>query len=125
VDSARLLYTHVVGSTRYLPAMQAFLRRTDELAAQHRFRWYSMTQLGDYMNARKAVTWSVQETNTHSVLLEAQSPHSLEHQTWIFPKAHYTEPQIRQGAGTVHSQDDKWLITAGNGKQFAAEVGER
>jgi peptidoglycan/xylan/chitin deacetylase (PgdA/CDA1 family) len=124
-DSAHLIYTHVVGSTRYMPAMQAFLKRTAELSAEHRFRWYSMTQLGDYMNERKAVTWNVLATNNHSVLLEAQAPRTLEHQTWVFPKGQYSEPQIRQGTGTVHEQDDKWMITAGNCKQLAVEIGQR
>ena len=123
--SAHLIYTHVVGANRYLVAMQAFLHRTAELASQKRFRWYSMTELGDFMNQRKAVDWSLMATNNRSVLLQAQAPNTLAHQTWVFPKAQYSEPQIRQGAGTVRAEDDKWLVTAGEGKQLAVEVGQR
>lgn len=124
-DSAHLIYTHAVGATRYVGALQAFLQRTAQLAAQRRFRWYSMTQLADYMNARKAVNWSLLATNNHSVLLEAQAPSSLQHQTWVFPKGQYSEPQIRQGAGTVRAQDEKWMVTAGDCKQLAVEIGQR
>ena len=124
-DSAHLIYTHVVGSTRYIGALQTFLQRTGQLSAQHRFRWYSMTQLADYMNARKAVDWTLAATNNHSVLLEAQAPASLEHQTWVFPKSQYSEPQVRQGTATVREQDSKWMVTAGKGKQLAVEVGQR
>ena len=124
-DSAHLIYTHVVGANRYMPAMQAFLHRTSDLTAQHRFRWYSMTELGEYMNARKAVDWSLLATNNHSVLLEAQAPKTLEHQTWIFPKGKYSEPQVRQGTATVRAQDERWLVTAGNCKQLAVEIGQR
>lgn len=123
--SARLIYTHPLGATKYIGAMKAFLSYTDQLEKGHRFQWYTMSSLADFLNNRKKVSWSLLEKGPDSLLLKANSPDSLNHETWIFPKAIYKEPKVRNGRAQVNSDNDSWLVNAGDGKEVTVEIARK
>ena len=122
---ARLLYTHPLGATRYIDALQAMLRQTRQLATEQRFRWYTMTGLATFLNARKAVTWRATMASPGVMQLEAQAPTTLQHQTWILSKAHYGEPRVESGCVQVHGDEHDWLVTAGDCKLVRVEMALR
>ena len=99
------------------------------------FRWYTMTDIANFLNRREKITWSVSALPDGNRLYQASSPDSLQDATWIFPKANYSQPLIIGGTGTITvktghakpkvktqtagptvSQDTtEWLVTAGKG----------
>jgi hypothetical protein len=122
--AARLFYTHPFGATKYIQALSAWMDHTAGLAQQGRFRWYTMTALANFLNARKAVQWSVKATGS-AVILEASHAKSLNHQTWIFPKSAYGEPRTLQGRAEITDVDDAWLVTAEDCNHLRIKIEER
>ena len=120
--TARLLYTHPLGATKYIGALRQFLSHTDQLAGEHRFRWYTMTELANFLNSRKQVNWSVTGRSPDGILLHANAPGTLNHQTWMFSKSRFNQPLIRRGKGQVSSDNEQWLVTAGDCREVAVEV---
>ena len=121
--SARLIYTHSFGATRYIAILQQFLKHTDQLQRDHRFQWYTMSQLADFLNVRKAVQWSlVEPKGTGSLLLKASNPNGLNHETWVFPKVLFEPPRIRRGRVQLSSDGTRWLVDAGDSKDILVEI---
>jgi hypothetical protein len=123
--TSRLVYTHPLGAVRYIDALKACFRRTRELQAAGQFRWYTMTQLADFLNARKQVEWKVVGLGEKSVELEANAANSLQHEAWIFPRAQYSNPRVTHGSAEVRAQGEDWLITAGDCKKLSVKMSER
>ena len=123
--SARLIYTHPLGATKYIGALRQFLSHTDQLASVHRFHWYSMSQLAEFLNARKKVRWDVVQKDPNTLLLKASSPATLNHETWIFSKALFDRPRIDSGEVRVTSDNDRWLLDAGDSKEIAVEISRK
>ncbi len=119
--SARLIYTHPLGANKYLGALRDFLNHTDRLASEHRFRWYTMSGLADFLNERKRIQWSLEDRGKNRVLLHAKNPATLNHATWIFSKQQFSEPKVRHGEANVNSDKDQWLVTAGDCKEISIE----
>jgi hypothetical protein len=107
----RLLYSHPIGASRYVEALQKWLQRTRELAGEQRFRWYTMTQIANFMNAREQVTWKIENHGRESHLV-ATHPETLEHQTWMLPDTQYAQPHVVKGAADIHDQDGYWIVAA-------------
>lgn len=122
--NARLVYSHPLGATIYIPALQAWMKHTKELAAQGKFRWYTMTGIADFLNKRTGVQWTLSRSGEKK-LLQATRPKGLEHQAWIFPKTQYRQPHATHGAATIRSADNWWIVTAGNCKQLTIELDEQ
>ncbi|MGZ4814435.1 MAG: polysaccharide deacetylase family protein [Terriglobales bacterium] len=120
--SARLIYTHPLGATKYIGALRQFLSHADQLAGEHRFRWYTMAELADFMNTRKKVEWSLLSKGSDSIVLKASSPETLNGQTWIFSKAQYDKPTVRHGKVQVSSDNENWLLSAGDCKEMSVEM---
>lgn len=121
--SARLIYTHPFGANRYIAVLQQFLRHTDQLQRDHQFQWYTMSELAAFLNARKKIQWSIVEPKgTSSLLLKAGSPDSLDHETWVFPKALFEQPLIRRGHAKLSSDGTRWLLDAGDSKEILVEI---
>ena len=123
--SARLIYTHPLGATKYISALRDFLSHTDQLQGQHRFQWYTMSQLADFLNSRKKTQWALTEKNDTALLLTASSPDSLNHQTWILPKSEFSQPRLKSGRAQVSSDDEHWLIDAGDCKDLVVEIARK
>ena len=123
--SARLIYTHPLGATKYISALRDFLNHTDQLQGQHRFQWYTMSQLADFLNNRKKTQWAMTEKNDTTLLFTASSPDTLNHQTWIFAKSEFKEPRLKSGRMQVSSDDENWLIDAGDCKDLVVEIARK
>jgi len=120
--SARLIYTHPLGATKYIGALRQFLSHTDQLARENQFRWYTMTQLADFLNTRKKVTWSLVNADGSSLVLKASNPQGLNRETWILAKSQYDQPKLFRGKAQVSGDSEHWLITAGDCKDLAVQV---
>jgi hypothetical protein len=120
--SARLIYTHPLGATKYIAALRQFLDHTDQLSRQQRFRWYTMAGLADFLNQRKSVTWSLAPNAPNSLMLEGRSAETLNHETWVLPQGQFNQPQVRRGKALVNSDGDHWLIDAGDCRELEVEI---
>jgi hypothetical protein len=120
----RLVYSHPIGATHYLDALQEWCQHAHELQADRRFRWYTMSQVANFLNARQEVTWNIENDGANSVL-SAKHPRTLEHQAWMFSDRKYDKPQIQEGSADVRDQDGYWIVAANNCKQLKLRLAER
>ena len=119
---ARLIYFHPRGANKYPQAMRSWLASTAKLGKAEHFRWYTMTELSRFLQARKQVSWTVTEEDNKQ-LFTATHPSSLSQQTWVLAKMAYNKPNITSGKGTVVDVGEQWLIRADEGAtlQFTTE----
>ena len=122
--NARLVYSHPLGATIYIPALQAWMKHTKELVGQGKFRWYTMTGMAEFLNRRTGVQWTLSRAGEKQ-LLEASHPNGLEHQAWMFSKTQYRQLRATHGTATIRSADNWWIVTAGNCKQLTVEMDEQ
>ena len=117
----RLIYFHPPGILAYEQVVHEWLEKTAQLKGQGLFRWYTMVQIGNFLNSRQRVRWKL---NEHSRLasLEAVGPESLIHQTWWLPGRKFTHPSVVQGAATVMECNGGWLVVAGEGEYLKLEA---
>ena len=120
---ARLFYSHPLGATAYVHVLQKWLQHAQELSGEGRFRWYTMTDLANFLNSRRQVKWSLTRSGS-KLLLEASHPKNLVHESWIFPKSEYLGLRVVQGRASVKDEGDIWLVTAKDGKYFEIEMEE-
>lgn len=92
--AARLVYTHPYGAERFFGTLRTWLDHASVLQTEGRFRWYTMTELAEFLNQRDSVRWTVLRTSpplrtskgsSGGVILHASHPKTLAHQTWVFP----------------------------------------
>jgi hypothetical protein len=122
-QSVRLVYFHPPGILQYHDLVDRWMEETGRLKAAGRFRWYTMTELADFLNSRKQVKWRVAKT-AGLITVEATHPQTLDHQTWRLPVSRFAEPKVVQGFAKVVRDNDAWMIIAGEGKYlcFRAET---
>ena len=99
-QQVRLAYFHPPGILAYRQEVHNWLEITAQLKAQGRFRWYTMTQMANFLNSRKQVRWRLTERDGLASL-EAADPKTLAHQAWRFPTNKYSEPTVVRGSATV------------------------
>ena len=119
--SARLIYFHPPGILPYKHVFLQWLETTARMKAEGRFRWYTMTELANFLNSRKQVVWKLSERDG-AVSLEASHPRSLEHQAWCFPADRFSKPRIVSGSATVTNDQSGWNVVAGEGKYLQIET---
>jgi hypothetical protein len=122
---ARLIYSHPMGTVRFAGALSSWFSHTAELARQRRFRWYTMTELADFLNVRKHVEWELVPAADNTLLLRAADPNSLNHFTWIVSAARYAKPAVLKGTAEVRTQDGLWLVTAGDSPVLKISLEEK
>ena len=120
----RLVYSHPLGASRYIQTLQAWFDHTRELAGEGRFRWYTMTQVANFLNDRQEVTWSIEHREGGSVL-SASRAGGLNHQAWMFPDSQYNKPRVIKGAADIRDQDGYWIVAAKECKNLDVLVAER
>ena len=120
----RLVYSHPLGATRYIQTLQTWFEHNRELAGEGRFRWYTMSQVANFLNERQEVTWLIQVQGANSVL-SASHPRTLEHEAWIFPDSTYSQPQVIKGSADIHDQDGYWVVTARDCKNLNVSLTAR
>ena len=119
--SARLIYFHPPGILPYQRIVEKWLRQTARMRASGTFRWYTMTELANFLNSRKQVEWKV-SIRGKLTSIKATHPQSLEHATWHLPSAKFAEPRIIQGSARVIRDKDAWMIVAGQGTMLQFET---
>jgi hypothetical protein len=113
----RLIYFHPPGVLRYHRVIDKWMEKTAQLKAEGVFRWYTMAQMADFLNARQTVKWKISRQG-NSAVLDAESAQTLDHETWRLPKDTYGEPHVAQGTAKVVADNDSWLVTAGDAKKL-------
>jgi hypothetical protein len=113
----RLVYFHPPGILRYRPVIDQWAAQTLQLKNAGQFRWYTMTEMANFLNARKSVQWKYVEKNG-SAVIDMQHPVSLQHLTWWFPSEKFARPELPNGGGTVAQSANGWMVTADDVKNL-------
>jgi hypothetical protein len=119
-QEVRLLYFHPPGILPYHEIIENWLKKTAQLKAQGNFRWYTMTQVANFLNLRKHVEWTLTERDGLA-LLKATDSQTLAHQTWSLPADTFGKPVVIRGAVTVSQDGDAWIVDAGEGNQLEVQ----
>lgn len=117
----RLVYFHPPGIIPYRQVVQNWLEKTAQLKAEGNFRWYTMAQVANFLNARKKVTWKLTERDGLASL-KAFDSQTLVRQAWSFPRDRFEKPVLTQGNATVVQDGDAWLVDAGEGTQLEVQA---
>ena len=112
----RLFYFHPAAAPDFGVALTQMHARARDLLAEGRWRWYAMNALADFMQRRSAVHWSWEPGSTgHQPGLSAQSPHSLQGMTWVFPAGTVRGLYLAEGqAELIEEADGRWRVVAGD-----------
>lgn len=119
--SVRLMYFHPPGILPYHDLVDRWVEQTARLKADGRFRWYTMTELANFLNSRKQVKWKMSDKGG-LVTVEATHPQTLDHETWRIPATRFAQPKIVEGSAKVVRDNDAWMIIAGEGKDLRFET---
>jgi hypothetical protein len=117
----RLVYFHPPGILPYHDVVHNWLEKTAQLKAEGSFRWYTMSQVANFLNSRKQVTWKLTQ---HDGLtsLNASDSQTLAHQAWSLPANKLDKPVVIRGTATVVQDGDSWLVVAGEGTQLGIQA---
>ena len=115
--SVRLVYFHPPGILQYHDLVDRWVEQTARLKADGRFRWYTMTELANFLNSRKQVKWKVADTGG-LITVEATHPQTLDHETWRIPASRFAQPKIIEGSAKVVRDNDTWMVIAAEGKNL-------
>jgi hypothetical protein len=118
---ARLVYFHPPGILPYKAVVENWAAHTAELSRNGSFRWYTMSTLATFLNARKRVEWQTREVDD-TLKIRASHPETLTHQTWMLPKSAFERPNVSTGTAEVREAGDDWLVVAGDSSRIAFEA---
>ena len=113
----RMFYNHPPGAAGHLNPVNALLTRADQLSAQGKFAWYTMTELADFSQRRVETSWST-STVFGLTTFTASHPRSLADMTWLLPKVSYTTPVVVGGRASVTSDATNWIVVGEGGNQL-------
>ncbi|MES2207878.1 MAG: hypothetical protein V4525_13925 [Pseudomonadota bacterium] len=125
--TSRMIYFHEPGITgsaadgvSYLSVMQNMLTRARQHNAS-RFRWYTMTQLSDFMTARERTNWSVSLLSDGNLQFSAKADFNITQQTWVWPKSRYAMPISSDNSVSIVDDaiNGEWLVRGLMGKTTA------
>ena len=120
---ARLFYFHPPAADEYEDVLLRLERQTDTLAAEQRFRWYTMEQLADFMDQRDLVQWQVvARPGMKERELVAKTTADLRDMSWIFPLETASGFNVTQGKATSHRDASNWIVTAEEGKTLVVNI---
>jgi hypothetical protein len=112
--TVRLIYFHPPGILSYHAIIDAWMQHTAQLHAEQRFRWYTITGLAEFLNARKQVNWTT-TVSGGTMTIAASHPQNLEHMTWRLPVARFAQPEVIGGTARVSQDGEAWVVDAGPG----------
>jgi peptidoglycan/xylan/chitin deacetylase (PgdA/CDA1 family) len=113
----RMFYNHPPGAAGHLQPVNALLARGDQLIAERKFKWYTMTELADFSQRRVETSWST-STSGGITTFSASHPRTLDDMTWLLPRSSYSLPVVVQGRATVGSDSSHWIVTADGGTRL-------
>jgi hypothetical protein len=117
----RLVYFHPPGILQYHDLIDRWLQQTGRLRADGRFRWYTMTELANFLNSRKQVKWKM-SANHGVISVEATHPQTLDHETWRISASRFAQPKIVEGSAKVVRDNDAWMIISSDRKNLRFET---
>lgn len=117
----RLVYFHPPGILAYKQVVMKWLELTARLKADGQFRWYTMTEMANFLNSRKQVQWTISEERG-VITLDAAHLESLEHQAWQFPASRFAKPKVILGSADIKNEDEQWIVVAGKGTHLQIET---
>ncbi|MBC7500764.1 MAG: polysaccharide deacetylase family protein [Herminiimonas sp.] len=109
----RLIYCHPLGMRFYAGAVTAWMKTTASLARNRVFKWYTMTEVAQFMSRRELTTWRFDHQDGEAHLLAAH-PQSLTDMTWTISKKQCEMPRFIRGHGVIGSYPAAWQIIAGD-----------
>ena len=113
-NTTRMIYMHPNGADVWPDVLLDLLAYANAYG-EHKFRWYTMTRLADFMTARRDVTWTEQRSRGGTSKFEISHSSSLNEMVWLLPKARYIAlPFSKDGSVTVSDQGANWAVRAGN-----------
>ena len=122
--TVRLIYAHPPGALRYRDVLVSWLEEAGERRRRGEFRWYTMTALARFLQARARVTWTVEhapdgheeEGAPRELTLRAEHPEDLDHFAWHAPDDRFEAPRVMAGQARIVRRADGWSIVAGPGR---------
>ena len=113
-QTVRLVYFHPPGAKIMLPSVKAFV---DQMAACRKAghcRWFTMTQMAEYLNRRDAIQWQLQPGEGADVV-HASDANDLSQMAWWIPAQRYGKPEVLAGQARVDGYGSNWRVTATKG----------
>jgi hypothetical protein len=115
--AVRLVYFHPPGILQYRDIVSRWIEQAARLNANGQFRWYTMTQLAEFLNLRKQVRWKMSREG-ETVTIKASHPQTLEHMTWRLPVQDGFQLVVIKGSAQISKDNKSWVVIAGAGKEL-------
>ncbi len=120
-QAVRLVYFHPPGAVMVLPAVRTFVQEMRACRLAGDCRWFTLTQMADFMNRREAVQW------THTLaaegdVLSASAPQTLAQMSWWVPQARFGRPEVLSGQARIDAHGNQWRITVVSGKDIRVRL---
>ncbi|MES2207874.1 MAG: hypothetical protein V4525_13905 [Pseudomonadota bacterium] len=119
----RLIYFHPPGAITYAEAAKEWLSHTKKLGEDGQFKWYTMTQIADFLNQRDQVEWTIFKNKPSEATLIAKHSKSLRQQNWHFPKDQYDKPYVIAKQAIVRETSFEWIVVAQDIKELKVLIG--
>ncbi len=116
--TSRLIYAHPPGAAGHPEVMHALMDRAAAYKDNGYFKWYTMTNLANFMNSRAQVSWSVMDDGFGLHSFKAKHPASLKGQTWMLPKRSYKQPYVVSGKAKIKQDAQNWIVRAKKGAEL-------
>lgn len=111
-NTTRMIYMHPNGANVWTDVLLDLLAYA-KAQGPERFKWYTMTRLADFMNARQAVSWTEQREAGGVSRFELSHPSSLDEMVWMLPKTRYaSRPTSADRSVTVSDRGTHWAVQA-------------
>ena len=121
-NTSRMIYAHPPGAMLYPAVLTSMLDYAKQKQQENKFRWYTMTQLANFMTTRSQTVWESTLSSTGHMRVTASHPSNLNTLTWAFAKNRYARPVVVSGNMSVTDQGADWLVQANRGRTVVFEA---
>ena len=121
-NTSRMIYAHPPGAMLYPAVLTSMLDYAKQKQQGNKFRWYTMTQLANFMTTRSQAVWESALSSTGHMRVTASHPSNLNTLTWAFAKNRYARPVVVSGNLSVIDQGTDWLVQANKGRTAVFEA---
>lgn len=121
-NTSRMIYAHPPGAMLYPAVLTSMLDYAKQKQMENKFRWYTMTQLANFMTTRSQAVWESSLSLTGHMRVTASHPSNLNTLTWAFAKNRYARPVVVSGSVSVIEQGPDWLVQANRGRTVVFEA---
>lgn len=121
-NTSRMIYAHPPGAMLYPAVLTSMLDYAKLKQQENKFRWYTMTQLANFMTTRSQAVWESSLSATGNIRVTASHPSNLNTLTWAFAKNRYARPVVVSGNLSVVDQGADWLVQANRGRTAVFEA---